>query len=74
MCFMHNERMSCFMEMMQSIADMATNMSAAQTSMQIGTSVLKKAMDTEAQAATQLLESFAQAFPGDNGYLFDAMA
>lgn len=62
------------MEMMQSIADMATNMSAAQTSMQLGTAVLKKAMDTEAQAAAKLFDSVAQAFPGDNGYLFDAMA
>lgn len=62
------------MDMMQSIADMATGMAAAQTTEQLSTSVLKKAMETQTQAAAQLLDSFAQAFPGDNGYLFDAMA
>lgn len=62
------------MDMMQSIADLATGMTAAQTTAQLSTSVLKKAMETETQAAAQLLDSFAQAFPGDNGYLFDAMA
>lgn len=62
------------MDMMTSIADMATGMAAAKVTEQLSTSVLKKAMDTQTQAAAQLLDSFAQAFPGDNGYLFDAMA
>ncbi len=66
------------MDMMNSIADMATSMNQAQVSMQLSTTMLKRAMDTESSAAQALFDSFAQttaqAFPGDNGYLFDARA
>lgn len=62
------------MEMMSSIADLATSMNNAQIATQMSTSVLKKAMDTQAAAAETLFNSLAQTFPGDNGYMFDARA
>lgn len=62
------------MEMMQSIAEMATSMNNAQVAAQMSTSVLKKAMDTQASAVETLFNSMAQTFPGDNGYMFDARA
>ncbi|MGN0696224.1 MAG: YjfB family protein [Oscillospiraceae bacterium] len=62
------------MEMMGSIANLATNMSNAQVSVQMNTSLLKKAMDTQASAMETLFDSMPQTFPGDNGYMFDATA
>lgn len=62
------------MEMMESIANMATSMANTQLQAQMSTSVLKKAMDTQAAAVETLFDSMPQTFPGDVGYMFDATA
>ena len=62
------------MEMMDSIANLAMSMSNSQLQTQVNTSLLKKAMDTQASAVETLFNSMPQTFPGDNGYMFDATA
>lgn len=62
------------MEMMESIANLATSMSSAETAAQLSTSILKKALDTQAYAVDTLFDSAVQTFPGENGYMFDAIA
>lgn len=62
------------MDMMSSIADMSMAMSATKVQQQLSTSMLKKAMETEQAAVAQIFESMPPAFPGENGYIFNATA
>ena len=66
------------MDLTASIANLATNMSQTNLQQKIGTSVLKKSMDTSSQLANGMLQmldnSSAQAFGGDVGAMFDARA
>ncbi len=68
------------MDLSQSIANMSMEMSNARLAQGIQTSVMRKAMDAQTSGAAALINSFnqtasrAQAFAGDNGFLFDAQA
>ena len=64
------------MDLSTSIASMAMSMSQAKLQQDIGLSVLKKAMDTNAQAAQSIVDMMAPAktFSGDIGAIFDARA
>ncbi|MCD7731755.1 MAG: YjfB family protein [Oscillospiraceae bacterium] len=66
------------MELSTSIAEMSMIMSQTQVQQQVGTSMLKKAMDTSSELALGAIEmldnSSAQTFAGDIGAIFDARA
>lgn len=68
------------MDMNTSIAQLSMGMSANKLQQGIGVSLMKKAMDTNAQAVENLLgmmdnsSSGAVAFAGDVGAMFDARA
>jgi hypothetical protein len=52
-----------------SLATIATRMSQAQTQSAVQLAVLKKAMDTQAQGAMQLIQAVAQSTPNNPPHL-----
>lgn len=52
-----------------SLATIATRMSQAQTQSAVQLAVLKKAMDTQAQGAMQLIQAVAQSAPNNPPHL-----
>lgn len=63
------------MEIVNSIAEMSMTMSAVKTQQSLELAVMKKAMDTSTELASNLLDSMSvPAFPGNNGALLNVRA
>lgn len=63
------------MELANSIAEMSMTMSAMKTQQSVELAVMKKAMDTNTEMVSNLLEGMsAPVFPGENGALLNVRA
>ncbi|MBQ8568972.1 MAG: YjfB family protein [Oscillospiraceae bacterium] len=64
------------MDITQSIANTATQLSAIETASAMGTSLLKQAMDVTEGLTDQMLSQMSEAvtFPGEVGFNLDIMA
>ncbi len=63
------------MDLVSSIAEMSMTMSAMKTQQSVEIAVMKKAMDTNTEMASDLLDAMSvPRFPGENGALLNVRA
>lgn len=63
------------MDLVNSIAEMSMTMSAVKTQQSVEIAVMKKAMDTNTEMASDLLDAMSvPVFPGENGALLNVRA